>query len=362
MTKARDIASATTPNANAALLATFPHKNLIINGAMQVAQRGTTSTATGYGTVDRFNLSHAGLTKTQTQESLSSSDAPYNLGLRNYSRMANTGVSTAATAFTRYLYKFEGQDIATSGWDYASTSSSVTVSFWVRSSLAGTYYFTLRSIDGAAQNYASSFVLTANTWKKVTKTIIGDSNITVDNDTGTGLEFHVWPYLGTSYTDSSVVLDEWNAYSSSAQIPDFSQSWANTAGATFDLTGVQLEVGDTATPFEHRSYGDELAKCQRYCTVLTSPSGQFMYRDYYSTDTMVTSAEMPVTMRTTPSITMTGSGGTASTGFTYTNLAATPTLAAVNPQAISVFRGVASSARTYIYLASTGELTMEAEL
>ena len=107
-------------------------------------------------------------------------------------------------------------------------------------------------------------MLAANTWKKVTKTIIGDSNITVDNDTDTGLELHVWPYLGTNYTDSSVVLDEWNAYSSSAQIPDFSQSWANTAGATFDLTGVQLEVGSQATPFEHRSFGDELLRCQRY--------------------------------------------------------------------------------------------------
>jgi len=338
------------------------NRNLIINGAMQVAQRGTSSTSSGYGSVDRFTVEYGGGTITHSQETLTSG-TPYEKGFRKFLRATATSAGSDAAADFCYLVQYvEAQNVADSGWNYTSSNSYVTIQFWVRSSLAGTYYCVFKSIDGTARAFITPVVLAANTWTKITQSISGDSNLQFDNDTGAGLEISIRPYVGTNYTDPSVNTTTWYTRSGSTQTPDYLQNWQSTGSATFDITGIQLEVGEQATPFEHRSYGDELARCQRYCTVLNSPSGQFMYRDYYSNDTMVTDAEMPVTMRTTPSITMTGSGGTSSTGFTYINLAATPTLAAVNPQAISVFRGVASAARTYIYLASTGELTMEAEL
>ena len=123
MTKARDIASATTPNANAALLATFPHRNLIINGAMQVAQRGTSSTTNGYGSVDRFTVQYGGGTITHSQESLTSG-SPYDNGVRKFLRATVTSAgSNAATDFCYLVQNIEAQNVAGSGWNYTSSSS-----------------------------------------------------------------------------------------------------------------------------------------------------------------------------------------------------------------------------------------------
>ena len=239
------------------------NRNLIINGAMQVAQRGTSSTSDSYRTVDRTRTNHGGASVTQTQQTLSSG-SPYDEGFRYFYRVANTAVSSATSANMQMFQFIEAQNIASSGWQYTSSSSYVTFSAWVRSSLAGTYMFRLRSFDGTAQNYASKFTLAADTWTKITKTVPGNSNIQFDSDTGRGLEVNVTIHFGTDFTSSSFVDDAWAAFDGSSRSDDFDQNWCNTASATFDTTGWQLEVGEQATPFEHRSYGDELARCQRY--------------------------------------------------------------------------------------------------
>jgi len=239
-------------------------KNLIINGAMQVAQRGTSSTASTYGTVDRFRPSYASGTVTQTQQSLTSGD-PYDEGFRYFLRTTNTTAGSDDAAEQREIRQYiEAQNLASSGWNYTSSTSYCTLSFWARSSVGGTYYVLNRSIDGTSQGYTFSFELTADTWTKVTHAIPGNSNITVDNDNGIGFQIRFLTDLGTNYTDSGHTLNTWAAFSDSSRCPDFSHDWAGTTDATFDVTGVQLEVGSVATPFEHRSYGDELARCQRY--------------------------------------------------------------------------------------------------
>jgi hypothetical protein len=239
-------------------------RNLIINGAMQVAQRGTSSTSTGYGTVDRFRSSVNEGTVTKTQESLTSGD-PYNEGFRYFHRSTNTTASSNDAPESRStLYYMEAQDIASSGWNYASSDSNVTLSFWVRSSIAGTYYGQFRTIDGTSQGYSFSYTLSADTWTKVTKTIPGNSSITIDNDNGVGLQIWFNIHLGTNFTDSGHTLESWAAWDSTSLSPVYTHDWSGTTDATFDLTGVQLEVGSVATPFEHRSYGDELRRCQRY--------------------------------------------------------------------------------------------------
>ena len=239
-------------------------KNLIINGAMQVAQRGTTSTASNYGTVDRFFTSFSGGAVTTTQESLTSGD-PYDAGFRNFVRLTNTTTATGAANYRLLVQNCEAQNIANSGWNYASATSYVTLSFWIRSSVSQAFSVRLRSLDGTSQNYPmSTGTLTADTWTKVTKTIPGNSNITVDNDNGAGLRVEFGAFWGTDSTDSGVTLDAWAAYSSSTRTTDMTNTWAGTTNATFDITGVQLEVGSAATPFEHRSFDDELARCQRY--------------------------------------------------------------------------------------------------
>ena len=240
------------------------NRNIVINGAMQVAQRGTSSTSSGVVTVDRFTSSWGGGAVTTTQESLTSG-SPYNEGFRNYARLTNTTGATGASNYRELFYKIEAQDLANSGWNCASSSSYVTISFWIRSSVSQDYYFFLESRDGSNQIYSSPFTLSADTWTKVTKTIPGGASVQIDNDNGLGALFTFIAFYGTDFTDSGNTDETWRARDAADKFTlDMTNTWAGTTNATFDITGVQLEVGSVATPFEHRSFGDELARCQRY--------------------------------------------------------------------------------------------------
>ena len=239
------------------------NKNLIINGAMQVYQRsGVSTNIVGYH-LDRWEMGASGGARNTTQESLSSGD-PYTEGFRSFHRLTNTTGSSSTSSYRLITQYIEAQNLANSGWNYTSSTSYVTLSFWVRASIAQTYYIKLKTPDGTQQGYGSAFSVAADTWTKVTKTIPGNSNITINNDNGRGMEVSFVPYYNTDYTDSGFTTDAWGTYSASSQLPDMTTTWGTTDGATFDITGVQLEVGSVATPFEHRSYGDELARCQRY--------------------------------------------------------------------------------------------------
>ena len=240
-------------------------RNLIINGAMQVAQRGESSTATtGINVCDRWRVNGAFHSWTTTQNTLTSSDTPYAYGFRTSLKTENTSAGTNVSSYQLWRHQIEAQNVAQSGWDHTNPNSYLTLSFWVKSSLAGTYYYHIRTEDGTSQMYISSITLSSNVWKKVELTFPGNSNITVNNDNGSGLNLNWYVHLGTTYSNNSSSLETWLAYDGGAQTPDYSQDWGNTAGATWEMTGIQLEVGDTATPFEHRSYAEELLACQRY--------------------------------------------------------------------------------------------------
>lgn len=298
-------------------------RNLVINGAMEVAQRGTSSTSTGRQTVDAFsNLAATDATITQSQTAITSG-SPYDEGFRNVYRLtASTASSAPATShYLGYQMYLEAQNVAQSGWNYTSTSSSVTLSFWVKSSVAGTYTAQLRSEDGTKQDQIFEFTLVADTWKKVEHTFTGDSDITIDNNNGRGLRLTIWVHLGTNFTSSDVVYGAWSAWTSGEQSKDFAQNWMTTASATFDVTGVQLEVGDKATPFEHRSYGEELAACQRYYeksySSTTNPGTATTAGIRHSSGAagQTTTGELPMgvnfltTKRSAPSITLYDSAG-----------------------------------------------------
>jgi len=336
-------------------------RNIIINGAMQVAQRGTSSTTNGYNSVDRFKAEYGGGTVTYSQESSTSSDSPYAEGFRKYFRATNTTAGSAATTdYAYFTYYVEAQDVANSGWNYTSSSSYITLSFWARSSLTGTYYVTLTNQDGTKYSYPASFDLTADTWEKQTITVSGDSNLVFNDDNGQGLEIIIRPYTGTNYTASSKTANAWSVKSSSAQTPDFAQNWNASSGATFDITGVQLEVGDTATPFEHRSYGEELALCQRYYQVIFDPDNSSSYAFFHpivpdSSQWRRLNVTFPVEMRSAPDIVEINAeknGGTFASGY--------PTFEARgNTQMALMADLTASSNNIYCYC---DELTLEAEL
>ena len=183
----------------------FPvaNRNLIINGAMQVAQRGTSSTSTGYQTVDRFDLSAAGVDEamTQAQVDVSSGTTPYTLGFRKAFKITNGNQTGGAGTGDRCIVStaLEAQDIADSGWNYLSASSYITLSFWAKSSVAQTFYVALTSQDGTQQRYGVAMTFTStNTWTKFTYKIPGNSNLQFDNNSDRGLQIFWTLFRGKS--------------------------------------------------------------------------------------------------------------------------------------------------------------------
>jgi len=246
-----------------------PNRNLIINGAMQVAQRGTSSTSSGYQTVDRFSLGNSGTdeTPTQAQVDVAAGTTPYTLGFRKAFKLTNGnqtgGAGSSDFVFIKYIV--EAQDTATSGWNFKSASSDITLSFWAKSSVAQNFFGYIEMPDSPEQVFPfQTGSLSADTWTKITVTIPGNSNIVVNNDNEEGFKIFISQFWGTDFTDSSRALNTWAAFNSGQRMPDFTSTWYTTNDATFELTGVQLEVGSVATDFEHRSFAQELALCQRY--------------------------------------------------------------------------------------------------
>ena len=243
-------------------------KNLIINGAMQVAQRGTSSTSTGL-LIDRVEVEYTGLDEAATvaQVDVASGTTPYTLGFRKAYKITNGNQTSGAGAGDRFqsFIKLEAQNIANSGWNYTSSSSYITLQFWIKSSVAQNFYGYLRTKDGTGQRYAfETGSLTADTWTKITKTIPGNANLTFNNDNGEGLQINLQHFSGTDFTDSGVSLNAWGAYASGTRTPDQTSTWYTTNNSTLEYTGFQLELGSVATDFEHRSFDVERDLCRRY--------------------------------------------------------------------------------------------------
>jgi hypothetical protein len=290
------------------------NKNIIINGAMQVAQRGTSSTSTGYQTVDRFAISYNGTDEapTQAQVSVTSGTTPFESGLSKAFKITNGDQSSGAGAADHIhtSYSIEDQDLAASGWNYKSSSSYVTLSFYVKSSIAQNFYFYLQSDNGSQFRYVmETGSLSADTWTKITKTIPGNSNIVLNSDNGVGMYIVYSLFDGTDRTGTRP-LNAWAALDNTSRTPDQTATWYTTNNSTWEITGVQLEVGSVATDFEHRSFAQELALCQRYYYEDPDIShrmadGQVACNTTGAYTLPVGSAH-PTTMRANPTLTLVG--------------------------------------------------------
>ena len=348
-------------------------RNLIINGAMQVAQRSTSTTSSsGVGTVDRVIFYYGGIAQhiPQAQVDVSSGTTPYTNGFRKAFKVTNANQGSAGSDdYVTILYRVEAQDLAKSGWNYTSSSSYVTLSYWVKSSVAQNFYVTLKSGDGTPQKYATETgSLSENTWTKVTKTIPGNSNITFDNDNGEGLEIEWSLYRGTDQT-GSMSLNAWAANNNSVRTPDQPVSWFQTNGATFELTGIQLEVGSTATPFEHRSFGDELNRCQRYYQQFEGISDQAALGFGRSNSTNTAEFNVPLSVPLRASPTLNACSWAVFTATNQTNSGSqTPAVRrwrATNNMlacAISGLSGMTNARTLTVYLNSGNTFKMNAEL
>jgi hypothetical protein len=310
-------------------------KNRIINGAMVIDQRNAgasvtpTTAGTNVYTLDRWAVQISQASKISVQQNAGSVTPPVRFS--NYLGVTSlAATSLAAGDYFVIIQQIEGFNIADLGWGTAS-AKTITVSAWVYSSLTGTFGGSIQNASGNRSYPFTYLIPVANTWTQISVTIAGDTSGTwfATNGIGIGLEFS----LGTGTTYSGTA-GSWSGsnYSSATG----ATSVVGTNGATFYITGVQLEVGSSATGFEYRQYGQELALCQRYFEVfgmtLAATNGfvQYGYK---------------ATKRTTPTLTIIGGnalGGTISgTG--------------INPEQ-SARQLSASSLNTDIQVSSSAEL------
>jgi len=321
MSRARDFADL----AGSADAGGLTGRNLIINGAFSVFQRGTSATTVNGNDIfaaDRFKgWANGGGTFTVEQ----STDVPNN-EFEFSAKLTNTATdgSVAASDNYRWATDLEGYTVSQLGYGH-SDAKAVTLSFWVKSSLAGTYCGALYSTT-ASRHYIYEYTISsANTWEKKTITITsGDTTGSWNKTNGNGLRIY-WGFgSGTDYQGTAGAWTAGEKWETSNQA-----AWIGSASATFYITGVQLEVGDTATPFEHRSYGDELARCQRYCyaqarygdgSVGVDANGSTYlhcatYNSTISPARSFVTFQYPVMMRANPDLTYTASGGATTSDF-----------------------------------------------
>ena len=278
-------------------------KNRIINGAMVIDQRNagasvTVNSATDTYSVDRFPASASGGGVFTMQRSATSTTSFSNSLLAT---VTTADSSIAAGDFYGIQHKIEGYNTAdfNSGTANAKT---ITLSFWVRSSVTGTYGL---GFGNNANNrwYPTSYsISSANTWEQKSITLTCDTSGTWDTTNGTGL--WLWFDLGSGSSFQGTA----NAWTGSTKLTvSGATQWIATNGATFYITGVQLEVGSTATSFDYRPYGTELALCQRYYQQLGSQGAGDRIPCFAGNTTNAFSANLLITsMRSQPTLTVTG--------------------------------------------------------
>ena len=283
-------------------------RNIILNGSMAVAQRGTQSTGittTGFRTVDRFRTS-LGTLGTWTEDQ--STDAPDEFA-NSFKLTCTTADASPAAGDVAYIrYMFEGNELQ--GLAYGTASAKdLTLSFWVKSNKTGSATVQLLQNDNSSKNISPSYTISsADTWEYKTISIPADVAGNIDNDNGPAVSLIWWLNSGTNFSSGSNQTT-WATYSAT----DSNASNLGVGGATSDyfaITGVQLEVGSVATPFEHRSYGEELAACQRYYQKLFSSTNygyptSSIVMAYVST-TAFGSVSFAQPMRAAPTLTTTG--------------------------------------------------------
>ena len=357
-----------------------PFRNLIINGDMQIAQRGTSQTGVannaseGYNTLDRFALNfygNEGGVATVSQDTTVPSDTTYGKFSKSIKIDVTTADTSIGTTGSHALQQnIEASFLHHSGWDYTNSSSKITLSFWARSVKAGDYCVNLQATD-ATRYFVAQYTLVANTWKHVEVVVPGDSNLVFNDDIGEGLQVR-W-MLSTGDDRDGATAGSWFApgsdyfQSTSSQVNFFDSTDNN-----FFLTGVQLEVGDAATNFEHLPHDVQLARCQRYYQQIPhTASGSYQATPLWgiSANVMSTRFPLPVVMRTNPTG---GVDGTLNTDVKvyYNGGYVTLTVFSVTDTTDCSIRvdaqssgGFAANAAGGIYIVTTsGRLTADAEL
>ena len=276
-------------------------RNRIINGDMRIDQRNAGASVTNGFAVDRFEFQENSGSAYTIQRSTT---APAGF-INSVIVTVTTAASATAAQVNRIFQRVEGNNIADLGWGTAN-AQTVTLSFRVRSSLTGTYCVALVNGDATRSYVAEYTISAANTWETKTVTIAGDTSGTwaTDNTSGVQVTFDLGG--GSNYNTTAGAWAAGNYTRTTNQA-----NFANTNGATFYITGVQLEAGSVASPFERRDYGRELMMCQRYAIAYGGTTGneQICLGQANLSTSALLLFNPPVTMRTTPSLTVVSASG-----------------------------------------------------
>jgi hypothetical protein len=302
-------------------------KNRLINGDMRVDQRNAGASVTlasgGAYTLDRYNCQSNQASKYSVQQNAGSVTPP--VGFTNYLGATSlSAYSVLSTDYFRIQQIIEGYNIADLGWGTAN-AKTVTLSFQAYSSLTGTFGGVLAN-GGQSRSYPFTYTISsANTWEQKSLTIAGDTSGTWTTTNTAGLQVNFQLGVGSDYVGAAGAWASANYVGASGCV-----SVVGTNGATFYITGVQLEVGSSATGFEYRQYGQELALCQRYYYKYGNLSGTSTYpimlQCYSSTSAFGKICDLQVQMRATPTVSTSGTftAGTAAGGaagaFTSTTI------------------------------------------
>ena len=282
-------------------------RNRILNGGMVIDQRNAgasvTPTADGTYTLDRWQCYLSQASKYSVQQNAGSVTPP--AGFTNYLGITSTSAySVLSSDYFAINQRIEGFNFADLGWG-AAGAQPVTISFWVRSSLTGTFG---GSIVNSAENRSYPFSYTvsaANTWEQKTVTVTGDTSGTWVTNNGIGARVY-WAFgVGSTGSGTAGAWTSSNLRSATGAV-----SVVGTNGATFYITGVQLEAGTNASAFERRDYGRELMMCQRYCEKSAEASEQFRLTKARESDRVRSiSISFKAEKRATPTITLLGANG-----------------------------------------------------
>jgi hypothetical protein len=291
---------------------------------MRIAQRGTSVTgvtANGYYAVDRMlsSINSAG-TWTISQDT----DVPSGQGF-SYSYKYDCTTANASLSSGSYLMmeqRFEGQNLQHLKKG-TSSAESITLSFWVKSNKTGTYVVLFLDSDNSRSISKSYSIDSANTWEKKTITVAGDTVGAFNNDNSRSLDVKFIHSAGTDWT-SGTLNTSWNSDVLANRAAGLTVNLADSTSNYINITGVQLEIGDTATPFENRMYSQELAMCQRYYyKIISGGAGYSRFQSGFVANTTTTSGitYFPVIMRTRPTALET-SGTTGDYAVVYAATAA----------------------------------------
>ncbi len=273
-------------------------KNRIINGAMVIDQRNAGASTTPSGssggtyTLDRWVYQASATGKFTVQQNAGSVTPP--VGFTKYLGLTvASAVSIGASDYFGIYQAIEGNNVADLGFGTVN-AKTVTLSAWVRSSLTGTFGGSIEN-GNSDRSYPFTYTISsANTWTQISVTVPGDATGTWATDNSVSIYVRFGLGVGSSYSGTAGAWAAGDKESATGAV-----SVVGTAGATFYITGVQLEVGTQATTFDYRSYGTELALCQRYYWKVLSQS-YFFNISYYASNSLYTIVQFPVSMRAAP--------------------------------------------------------------